>query len=78
MINIPAVLTGGITDASAPETLLKNNQAVRAVVRDPQKGGGWAAQGCEIALAEMELLALRRQMALLEERLQNRFSVQDY
>jgi len=39
VVNIPAVLTGGITDASAPETLLKNNQADligvgRAILKD--------------------------------------------
>src|SRR5580700_8165760 len=34
-------------------TLLAANQPVRAVVRDADKGAVWAAQGCEVALAEM-------------------------
>jgi NAD(P)H dehydrogenase (quinone) len=35
-------------------TLLAAGQPVRAIVRDARKGEGWAALGCELALAEME------------------------
>ena len=34
-------------------TLLKAGQPVRAIVRDPQKGSVWAAQGCDVAVADM-------------------------
>jgi uncharacterized protein YbjT (DUF2867 family) len=34
-------------------TLVAAGRLVRAVVRDSKKGQAWAAQGCEVALAEM-------------------------
>ncbi len=34
-------------------TLVAAGRPVRAVVRDAKKGQAWAAQGCEVALAEM-------------------------
>ena len=34
-------------------TLLIAGYAVRAVVRNPEKGAAWAKQGCEVAIAEM-------------------------
>jgi uncharacterized protein YbjT (DUF2867 family) len=45
-------ITGKIVGVLA-RTLLAANQPVRAVVRDADKGAVWAAQGCELALAEM-------------------------
>ena len=44
-------ITGKIGGVLA-RTLLAANQPVRAVVRDADKGAVWAAQGCEVALAE--------------------------
>jgi uncharacterized protein YbjT (DUF2867 family) len=41
-------ITGKIGGVLA-RTLLAANQPVRAVVRDADKGGVWAAQGCEVA-----------------------------
>jgi uncharacterized protein YbjT (DUF2867 family) len=35
-------------------TLLANGQPVRAVLRDEAKAADWAAQGCDVAIAEME------------------------
>jgi uncharacterized protein YbjT (DUF2867 family) len=35
-------------------TLLAGGHPVRAIVRDAKKGEGWAALGCEVAIAEME------------------------
>lgn len=35
-------------------TLLADGRNVRAVVRNAEKGKAWAAQGCEVALAEMD------------------------
>ena len=34
--------------------LLAAGESVRVVVRDAAKGAAWAAQGCDVALAEME------------------------
>ena len=45
-------ITGKIGGALA-HTLLASNQPVRAVVRDVDKGAGWATHGCEVALAAM-------------------------
>ena len=45
-------ITGKIGGVLA-RTLLAANQPVRAVVRDADKGAVWAAQGCEVALAEI-------------------------
>src|ERR1700749_938991 len=45
-------ITGKIGGVVA-RTLLAANQPVRSVVRDVDKGAGWAAQGCEVALAAM-------------------------
>src|SRR5580692_7396719 len=45
-------ITGKIGGVLA-RTLLAANQPVRAVVRDADKGAVWAAQGSEVALAEM-------------------------
>ena len=35
-------------------TLLADGRSVRAVVRDARKGGGWAALGCDVAIADMK------------------------
>ncbi|HWU98498.1 MAG TPA: NmrA family NAD(P)-binding protein [Oxalicibacterium sp.] len=35
-------------------TLLADGKEVRAIVRNAEKGKAWAAQGCEVALAEMD------------------------
>lgn len=45
-------ITGQVGGALA-RTLIAQQQAVRAVVRSAEKGASWAAQGCEIALADM-------------------------
>lgn len=45
-------ITGQVGGALA-RTLIAQQQAVRAVVRSAEKGAPWAAQGCEIALADM-------------------------
>jgi len=45
-------ITGQVGGAVARE-LLAAGETVRAVLRDPAKGSGWAAQGCEVATAEM-------------------------
>lgn len=45
-------ITGKVGSALA-RSLLAAGQPVRAVVRDAAKGAPWAAQGCEIALADM-------------------------
>jgi NAD(P)H dehydrogenase (quinone) len=51
------VITGitGKVGGVLARTLLAANQPVRAVVRDADKGGVWAAQGCELALALAEM-----------------------
>jgi NAD(P)H dehydrogenase (quinone) len=51
----PYVITGitGKIGGALARALLAANQPVRAVVRDADKGAVWAAQGCEVALAEM-------------------------
>jgi len=46
-------ITGKVGGALA-HALLADGQPVRAVLRDPVKAGPWIAQGCEIALAEMD------------------------
>jgi uncharacterized protein YbjT (DUF2867 family) len=46
-------ITGKVGGALA-RALLADSRPVRAVVRDMEKGRFWAAQGCEIAQAEME------------------------
>src|SRR5579863_10787129 len=46
-------ITGKVGGALA-RALLADRRPVRAVVRDIEKGLFWAAQGCEIALAEMQ------------------------
>jgi uncharacterized protein YbjT (DUF2867 family) len=46
-------LTGKVGGELA-RRLLAAGEPVRAVVRDAAKGTAWAAQGCEVALAEME------------------------
>ena len=46
-------ITGKVGGALA-RALLADSRPVRAVVRDMEKGRFWAAQGCEIARAEME------------------------
>jgi NAD(P)H dehydrogenase (quinone) len=46
-------ITGKVGGALA-RALLADRRPVRAVVRDLEKGRLWAAQGCEIAQAEME------------------------
>ncbi|MBN3807559.1 NmrA family NAD(P)-binding protein [Paraburkholderia sp. Ac-20347] len=45
-------ITGQVGGALA-RALIAQQQAVRAVVRSAEKGAPWAAQGCEIALADM-------------------------
>ncbi|MDR5817030.1 NmrA family NAD(P)-binding protein [Caballeronia sp. LZ033] len=49
------VITGitGQVGGALGHALLQQGRAVRAVVRDEQKGAAWAARGCEIALATM-------------------------
>ncbi|MDQ0469838.1 NmrA family NAD(P)-binding protein [Labrys wisconsinensis] len=46
-------ITGKVGGTLA-RALLAAGQPVRAVLRDPRKGEDWAAQGCEIAIADME------------------------
>ena len=46
-------ITGKVGGALA-RALLADRQPVRAVLRDRGKAGPWIAQGCEIAVAEME------------------------
>jgi NAD(P)H dehydrogenase (quinone) len=46
-------ITGQVGGAMA-RTLLARGKSVRAVVRNAGKGQSWAAEGCEIAVAEME------------------------
>jgi uncharacterized protein YbjT (DUF2867 family) len=45
-------MTGQVGGALA-QTLIDQKQAVRAVVRNADKAAGWAAKGCEIAVADM-------------------------
>lgn len=49
------VITGitGQVGGALGHALLQQGKALRAVVRDEQKGAAWAARGCEIALATM-------------------------
>src|SRR5689334_16659978 len=49
-------ITGQVGGAMA-RTLLARGKAVRAVVRNVEKGQSWAAKGCEIAVADMEDVA---------------------
>ncbi|MGY2229400.1 NmrA family NAD(P)-binding protein [Pseudomonas tolaasii] len=42
----------GQVGAAVANTLLAANEQVRVVVRDTQKGAAWAAQGCEVAVAD--------------------------
>ncbi|ARP81363.1 NmrA family transcriptional regulator [Bordetella genomosp. 8] len=46
-------ITGQVGGALARE-LLASGQPVRAVVRDAGRAASWAAQGCEIAVAQMD------------------------
>ncbi len=46
-------ITGKVGGALA-RALLAARQPVRAIVRDIEKGRAWAAQGCEIACADMQ------------------------
>ncbi|MGO1074026.1 NmrA family NAD(P)-binding protein [Inquilinus sp. CA228] len=46
-------ITGQVGGALARQ-LLAVGEKVRAVLRDARKGEDWAAQGCEVAVAEME------------------------
>ena len=46
-------ITGKVGGALA-RTLLAAKQPIRAVLRDELKAAAWKAQGCEVALAEME------------------------
>jgi uncharacterized protein YbjT (DUF2867 family) len=46
-------ITGKVGGALA-RTLLDDKQPVRAVLRDERKAAVWKAQGCHVALAEME------------------------
>lgn len=46
-------ITGQVGGALA-RTLLADNLAIRAVVRDDRKGKSWATLGCDVAVAEME------------------------
>ncbi|WP_442949502.1 NmrA family NAD(P)-binding protein [Nostoc sp.] len=45
-------ITGQVGSAVARK-LLTENQSVRAVIRDANKGTTWAEQGCAVALADM-------------------------
>lgn len=49
-------ITGQVGGVVA-RTLLKEDHAVRAVVRDPRKGDVWKGLGCEVALADMNGVA---------------------
>lgn len=53
-------MTGQVGGALA-QTLIEQQQAVRAVVRNAQKAASWAARGCEIAVADMNDSAALRQ-----------------
>ena len=44
-------ITGQVGSATA-NSLLEGGQAVRAVVRNPDRAGDWAAKGCDIAQAD--------------------------
>lgn len=44
----------GKVGGKVARTLLAHGQSVRAVLRDEAKAASWTAQGCEIAIAEME------------------------
>jgi NAD(P)H dehydrogenase (quinone) len=60
------VITGitGQVGGVVARNLLAQQLNVRAVVRDVQKGRAWAAQGCEVALADMnDARALTRAFA---------------
>ena len=46
-------VTGNVGGAMA-RALLAEGRAVRAVVRDAEKGKGWAEKGCQVVLANME------------------------
>lgn len=46
-------ITGQVGGAVA-RTLLAAGKSVRAVVRDAEKGAGWAEQGCDVALADID------------------------
>jgi NAD(P)H dehydrogenase (quinone) len=46
-------ITGQVGGAVA-HALLTPGKSVRAVVRDPAKGAQWTAQGCELAVAEID------------------------
>lgn len=46
-------ITGQVGSVVA-RTLLADNQVVRAVVRNREKGSEWQARGCELALADMD------------------------
>ncbi|MDB5331708.1 MAG: NmrA family transcriptional regulator, partial [Phycisphaerales bacterium] len=43
----------GKVGGEVARTLSKAGHALRAVVRDPQKGAVWANLGCEVAVADM-------------------------
>jgi NAD(P)H dehydrogenase (quinone) len=45
-------ITGNVGGEVA-RTLLASNKKVRAVVRDRDKGAGWAERGCELAIADI-------------------------
>lgn len=45
-------VTGHVGSATA-EALLQQGASIRAVVRDPAKGEGWAAKGAEVAVADL-------------------------
>ncbi len=48
-------------------TLLADGKEVRAIVRNAEKGKAWAAQGCEVALAEMDdTVALQKAFTSVE------------
>jgi NAD(P)H dehydrogenase (quinone) len=43
----------GKVGGEAARQLLRQNQPVRAVLRDPAKGSSWSALGCEVAVADI-------------------------
>lgn len=45
-------ITGQVGGAAARQ-LLQGGEKVRAILRDPAKGGFWETQGCDVAIAEM-------------------------
>lgn len=57
----------GQVGGAVARALAADGRRVRAVVRDAQKGGAWARQGCEVALADLDdAAALKKAFAGVE------------